>query len=861
MNLLDSLLDAIVRLEGDALVMHVGEKPYVVTTSEATGQYRGPLAWGQVELSSRVLTLEAVVGMLGQILPIDHRAALDGFGATEYEVSAADNPAERFTIIAARGGDDIWLEVRRHRQRAAERAVTRPDEPASEAAAAPHAAARAPVASAAAQMVAPADQTPIEEAVEEVMPLDTAASEAMPAQEPVAVAPEPATTPAEAPTPVNESEVAAVEHALHIEEEPQDAFTPSVVLDDEVFVLDQDTIVAGAQIGSGQDWTDDVMTEGELGELLRASAAAIITGESDQHIHDFTAAEFDERPTVPEVPLAASSKDEPLVRAEETIETSLAAEDESGVARTMASDVLPVGNERQPAIAEKDPAVAAREALLAEQEELWGRLDAESAAASSEFRPTRASFEAPSFAVAAEARTPEAIVGGTEADVVELVTHEPGPTEPRIETIEHEPLVAAQEQPLSMAAYVKLVEPVAASTPEEMVEEDAPARPAAVVLPLTRPVRIEAAADPRGAAGTLDRVLNLAAARGAATVYLVAQSAPMVRVDGEFSPLEGEAAVNAALLERITAELAPRGRDGAGSAGSEWIIDVAEIGRVRCLSFRDHRGPGLIFRMVPSRAIAADQLGLPAEVQALCSEAEGLVLVAGGRGSGKSTLLTSFVDLINRTRSDHVIAIESQIEFVHENNRSFVSQREVRGDGDAMAAAVRAACREEPDVLVVEDLRTPELVSLALEAAESGRLVFGSVPAASAVAGLERIIEMFPPERREKVQASLAGALRGVVSQLLLRKLKGGRIAAREVLLNTPAVANLILEGKTFQLPAALENGRPSGMMPFAESLAALVRDGVVHPAHAYRRAPHRDQFLAILRRDGIDTSNAERLA
>jgi twitching motility protein PilT len=265
--------------------------------------------------------------------------------------------------------------------------------------------------------------------------------------------------------------------------------------------------------------------------------------------------------------------------------------------------------------------------------------------------------------------------------------------------------------------------------------------------------------------------------------------------------------------------------------------------------------------MVPARAIAAEQLGLPAEVQALCSEAEGLVLVAGGRGSGKSTLLTSFVDLINRTRSDHVITVESQIEFVHENNRSFVSQREVRGDSDAVAAAVRTACREEPDVLIVEDMRSPELVSLALEAAEAGRLVFGTVPAPSAVSALERMIEMFPPERREKVQASLASTLRGVVSQLLLRRLKGGRIAAREVLLNTPAVANLILEGKSFQLPAALENGRRVGMMPFAESLATLVRDGVVHPAHAYRRAPNRDQFLTILRREGIDVSIAERLA
>jgi twitching motility protein PilT len=279
------------------------------------------------------------------------------------------------------------------------------------------------------------------------------------------------------------------------------------------------------------------------------------------------------------------------------------------------------------------------------------------------------------------------------------------------------------------------------------------------------------------------------------------------------------------------------------------------------MAFRDYRGPGLIFRMVPQRAISADQLVLPAEVQALCSEADGLVLVAGGRGSGKSTLLTSFVDLINRTRSDHVIAVESQIEFLHENRRSFVSQREIRGDADAVAAAVRAAFREDPDVLIIEDLRSPELVSLALDAAQSGRLVFGSISAPSAVSGIERIIEMFPPERREKAQALLAASLRGVISQVLLRKLRGGRVAAREVLLNTAEVANLILEGKAFQLPAAVEGGRRHGMMPLAESLATLVREGVVHPSHAYRKAPNRDQFLAALRRDGGDTAIAERLA
>jgi twitching motility protein PilT len=397
-----------------------------------------------------------------------------------------------------------------------------------------------------------------------------------------------------------------------------------------------------------------------------------------------------------------------------------------------------------------------------------------------------------------------------------------------------------------------------AETGGEDREDVTPSRPAAVILPLTRQTKVDGAGESRASvATTLQRLLRLAAARGAGTVYVVGHSAPLIRVDGEFSSLEGEPALSGAFVERLLAEVAPSTRGASPSA--EWLIDVPEIGRVRCVTFRDHRGPGVIFRMVPARAIAADQLALSAEVQALCSEADGLILVTGLRGSGKSTLLTSFIDLINRTRSDHVITAEAQIDFVHEPKRSFISQREVRGE-EAMVTAVRAASREEPDVLLIEDVRTQELATLAIDAAEAGRLVFASVPGHSTASAIERLIELFPAERREKVQASLAGSLRGVVSQVLLRKLRGGRVAAREVLLNTPAVSALIAEGRIFQLPAALESGRGAGMISLAESLAALVREGTVHPAHAYRKAPNRDQFLAALRRNGVDAAIAERL-
>jgi twitching motility protein PilT len=408
----------------------------------------------------------------------------------------------------------------------------------------------------------------------------------------------------------------------------------------------------------------------------------------------------------------------------------------------------------------------------------------------------------------------------------------------------------------------------AASTPQyDAPQHDAASDEArsAVVVPLARtPIKQEPIVVPYTPAedAALMRTLRLAAARGAATVYVVAQSKPMLRVDGEITPLETEPVLTAADVDRLVMELAPpRRRDALQNGPVEWLCDIPEVGRVRCLTFRDHRGPGVLFRMFPPRAISADQLALTPEVQALCQQSDGLVLVTGARASGKSTLLNAFVDLINRTRGDHVITIESQIGFVHESRKSFISQRETRGDGDLAASLTRAALREDPDVMMIEELKSAELVSAALEAAESGRLVLASVPAASTIAALERIIELLPADRRAKGRASLATSLRGVLAQVLLRRVTGGRVAAREILLNTPAVSTLVLEGKMFQLPVALDSGRRHGMVPLTDSLAHCVREGTVNPGEAYRKALDRAALVAALKRDGVDTSFAERLA
>jgi twitching motility protein PilT len=361
----------------------------------------------------------------------------------------------------------------------------------------------------------------------------------------------------------------------------------------------------------------------------------------------------------------------------------------------------------------------------------------------------------------------------------------------------------------------------------------------------------------------LERLLRVAAARGASTLYLSSGSRPSVRVDGELQILNGEPAHVSRDVQSLLLTLMPERSHEAlrSGAATEWIVDIEGVGRVRCMSFRDHLGPGGVFRLMPTRSVSADQLGLPRQVTSLAIEPEGLVIVAGPRSSGKRTLMSAFVDLMNRTRRDHIITLEREINIVHERGQSFVSQREVRGNDDEMLAAARGALREDPDVMVIEDLRTGPLMNVALEAAASGRLVIGGFSAHTATGAIDRIIDLYAPEYRRQVQLALADSLRGVIVQTLLRKVGGGRVPARELLLNTPAVSSVIAEGKTSQLPMAIEGGRRYGMLPLNDTLVGLVQSGSVEAREAYRRSPDRPGFLAALNRQGLDTSFVERLA
>ncbi len=336
---------------------------------------------------------------------------------------------------------------------------------------------------------------------------------------------------------------------------------------------------------------------------------------------------------------------------------------------------------------------------------------------------------------------------------------------------------------------------------------------------------------------------------------------PSIRVDGDIETLDGAPVLGPNEVESLLLTLMPE-RDAEAlrtGAASEWIGDIADLGRVRCMTFRDMPRPG---RRVPPDA-AARHLGRAARAVARDSGARARTgrprARRRPRSSGKRTLISAFVDLINKRRRDHVITIESEISVTHDRVGALISQREVRGGADEMLAEARAALREDPDVLVLENVRTPDLMHLALDAAASGHLVIGGFAASSAGGAIDRIIDLYPPEAQRPVQLSLAHMPARRRGAGAAEEEGGGRVAAREVLLNTPAVRSVLAEGKTSQLPLAIEGGRTHGMAPLNDALVGFVQSGAVDVREAYRHAADRPGSSTLLKRQGLDTVSASR--
>jgi len=391
-------------------------------------------------------------------------------------------------------------------------------------------------------------------------------------------------------------------------------------------------------------------------------------------------------------------------------------------------------------------------------------------------------------------------------------------------------------------------------SPEPAAEPAAPreaaAHGAAAVSSLGRP----------GASPDRDRIegmLRTMIERGSSDLHLRVGEPPIVRVDGEMVRLPDTQPLGEGELELLVKSIMPaRNRDEFDSANdTDFAHDMPGTGRFRCNVLREHKGSAAVFRVIPAKVVSVEQLGISDEVQKLCYLTRGLVLVTGPTGSGKSTTLCSLIDLINRKRSEHVITIEDPIEFVHENKQCIITQRQVGVHTGSFKTALRAALREDPDIVLVGELRDLETVSIAIETAETGHLVFATLHTTSAAGTVDRLIDQFPPDRQEQVRAMLSESLRGVISQTLCKKVGGGRVAAREVLLTIPSVANLIREGKTFQIPSVIQTSKKIGMVTLNDALIDLVDAGQVEAKEAYMKANDKTGFANMLRQRGQEVT------
>ncbi len=366
------------------------------------------------------------------------------------------------------------------------------------------------------------------------------------------------------------------------------------------------------------------------------------------------------------------------------------------------------------------------------------------------------------------------------------------------------------------------------------------------------PILAPSTAD-RALIGALSEVLRMRAS----DLHLTSNAPPMLRVDGGLRPVEGSEPwstdrVRTALYSLLTAqqrEIFDRELE------LDFAYTVSANARFRVNFYQQRSAIGAAFRIIPTEIKSLKELGVPDTVGEFSKLARGLVLVTGPTGSGKSTTLAALIDLVNRTRADHIVTVEDPIEFLHNNHRSLVNQREVGHDTHSFAAALKHVLRQDPDVILVGELRDLETISVALTAAETGHLVFATLHTQDAAQTIDRVIDVFPPHQQGQVRAQLAATLQGVVCQTLVKKASGrGRVVATEVLVTTPAIANLIREGKTYQIASSMQAGRELGMYTMDQHLAELVDAGKItygaglekaHDVEGFKRLVHREENAA----------------
>jgi twitching motility protein PilT len=348
----------------------------------------------------------------------------------------------------------------------------------------------------------------------------------------------------------------------------------------------------------------------------------------------------------------------------------------------------------------------------------------------------------------------------------------------------------------------------------------------------------------------IDALLQLAIQHNASDLHVRVGMPPLLRVHGRLRPVpeNNGTAIEADVLLKILTESQRQYFEQRHDL--DFAYEVPAVGRFRVNFLRQRQGIGAVFRVIPSRIPSLEELALPQAVFNLVRLEQGLVLVTGPTGSGKSTTLAAMIDHINQEHDKHIVTIEDPLEFTHANKTSLLTQREVGTHTSSFAAALRAVLREDPDIILIGELRDLETIALAITAAETGHLVFGTLHTRTAASTVDRVIDVFPPDQQGQIRTMLAETLKGVIAQQLLVRADGqGRVAAVEILIGTTALSNLIREGKTYQIPSIIQTGRREGMQTMDQAILELLRAKRITPQEAYRKAIDKDTYRQYLER------------
>jgi twitching motility protein PilT len=345
----------------------------------------------------------------------------------------------------------------------------------------------------------------------------------------------------------------------------------------------------------------------------------------------------------------------------------------------------------------------------------------------------------------------------------------------------------------------------------------------------------------------IEKLFQILQQQGGSDLHLSPDNPPLIRVSGQLRPAISQVLTmeqNRALLYEIMSET--QRVEFEERHDLDFAFEAQTVSaRFRANIFMGRLGISAVFRIIPADILTVEQLGLPQAVLDFCDYKKGLVLVTGPTGSGKSTTLAAMIDHINRNRNEHILTVEDPIEFVHRAQKSLINQREVGVHTHSFASALKAALREDPDIILVGEMRDLETIELAITAAETGHLVFGTLHTSSAAKTVDRLVNVFPTTQQEQIRTMLAESLRGVVAQQLLRTVEGKRCAALEILKVNAAAANLIREGKTFQIPSIMQTGSRDGMQLMDQALQQLLNDKRITLEEASRFAVNKNQFIA----------------